>query len=109
MSFQTVLTVLGALLGLAGLLGILYAAARSGLEKRTAELWKGEAEALEAKVERLSANELDCKQRLAAAEGAIETLKGWATGEVRVGVLADRIEDLHQQLIEEVRKHGQRS
>lgn len=110
-SFQTALAVFGAVIALALLLGGLYVTARSGLERKTGELWEQNAKALEAKVERLEddlkisqTNELSCQQRLASAEGSIKTLQEVVSGTQAIAALEQVIEAHHQEVTSLLKK-----
>lgn len=92
------LPVAGAVLAIFALLGLIAAAfvvIRSGATKASAEAWKGEAEAQKARADRLEADLVDLKARVAVLEVDNKRLVDLATGATALRELADLVTRQH--------------
>ncbi len=89
-------------LALATALGALYGYFRRGLVNTTSDIWKEEAQALGAKVERLESSDAECKRELVKMKATMEGWTSMVTGAAEVLALSGRIDVHHQDIMREL-------
>lgn len=100
MDLSSLLGTAGVVLGLAGLAGAAFAVLRANVAKTTTDIWKGEAEAANARSTRLEKEHGECTARLNALEQKYDDLNE------RYGELKDIIDSALKAASPRMRKQG---
>lgn len=101
MSAQTVLAVVGTVLGLTGVLGIAYAVFRSATVQKTLDLYRGENEALGKAVARHQADLQALQAKAQQLEQANRVLQETVSGRAAVEELAARLAEFQRDRMTE--------
>lgn len=92
-----IVSAIGAVLGMVGLLGVAYAVFTSAKVQKTVELYKLENEAQGKRIGTLEAEKVTQGERLAAVERENLTLKDLATGKTFLEGLSHEMQDAENQ------------